>query len=351
METVTEHPVRVDDDLHFLTDWEVLQDRTRTRGARIISVFVHIGLIVLLLTLPNSVTAPVKEAITRQITPLIEPLTELTQKAPNQGKVNKEFNVESSQARPSVHIPAAPPPAPQTAPAGPIRKLTPPPEKKAAPAPAPNLPDAPKVDAAQQAPQINMPQVAQAPPPPPQIQPQEKPKLAFETPAPATTGPGTGKLARPAASVQEALSSMTHGGASGGMVVGDIGAISPGASSGLNLPPMPGKPGASLELLTNPLGVDFRPYLIQVLAAVKLNWFNIWPQSARMGRQGRVTIQFAIDRKGFVPKLVIASGSGTDALDRAAVSAISASQTFPQFPTGFSGDQVRLQLNFVYNMR
>ena len=49
METVREHPVRVDDDLHFLTDWESIQDRTRTRRAGIISVFVHIGLIVLLL--------------------------------------------------------------------------------------------------------------------------------------------------------------------------------------------------------------------------------------------------------------------------------------------------------------
>ena len=92
---------------------------------------------------------------------------------------------------------------------------------------------------------------------------------------------------------------MTHGGASGGVVVGDPARSPPSASGGLNLPPMPGKPGASLELLTNSQGVDFRPYLIQVLAKVKLSWFNVWPQSARMGRQGRVTIQFAIDRNGF----------------------------------------------------
>jgi TonB family protein len=351
-EAVTERPAGMEDDLHFLTDWEVLQDHTRTRRARIASVLVHVGLVVLLFSLPNSVTAPVKEAITRQITPLIEPLTSLTQTAPNRNKVNQEFNVESAPARPRVHIPATPPPAPRTVPAAPLRKLAPPPAHKAAPTPAPALPDAPKVDAAQQVPQVNMPQVAQAaPPPPPQIQQQEKPKLAFETPAPATAGPGTGKLARPDASVQGAIASMTHGGASGGLVVGDPGAISPGISGGLNLPPMPGKPGASLELLSNPSGVDFRPYLIQVLAAVKLNWFNVWPQSARMGRQGRVAIQFAIDRKGLVPKLVIASGSGTDALDKAAVAGISASQPLPQFPTGFTGDQVRLQLNFVYNMR
>jgi protein TonB len=99
------------------------------------------------------------------------------------------------------------------------------------------------------------------------------------------------------------------------------------------------------------MGADFRPYLIQVLAKVKLYWFNVWPQSARMGRQGRVVLQFSIDRKGFVPKLVIASGSGTDALDRGAVAGVSGAQPFPQFPTGFNGDQIRLQLNFVYNMR
>ena len=151
--------------------------------------------------------------------------------------------------------------------------------------------------------------------------------------------------------MNDALNAVTQGGAGGSIVVGDPGAISPSATGGLNAPPIPGKPGASLELLTNPMGADFRPYLIQVLAKVKLYWFNVWPQSARMGRQGRVVLQFSIDRKGFVPKLVIASGSGADPLDRAAVAAISMSNPFPQLPTEFKGAQVRLQLNFVYNMR
>jgi len=112
METVTERPVEVpvevDDDLHFLTDWEVLQDRQRTRTARIASVLVHVALILTLLFLPNSVTAPVREAVVRRITPLIEPLTDLTQNQPNRGKINKEFNVESQAPRPRVHIPAMP---------------------------------------------------------------------------------------------------------------------------------------------------------------------------------------------------------------------------------------------------
>jgi TonB family protein len=340
MESVTQHPVDVDPEPHFLTDWESAQDLDKTRFARIASIVLHVALIITLLSLPKSVTEPVTKAIARQLTPLIAPLTELTQTAPNVGKVNKEFSVESEAPRPRVHIPAAPPPG---------RKLALPVEKKPAPAPAPApvLPDAPKVEMAQQTPQVNLPPMA---PPPPQIQPQEKPKLAFETPAPAS-GPGTGKLAKPSTSIQDALNAVTQGGAGGAMIVGDPEAISPSATGGLNAPPIPGKPGASLELLTNPQNVDFRPYLQQVLVRVKRYWFNVWPQSARMGRQGRAVLEFSIDRRGFVPKLVIASGSGTEALDRAAVAGISGAQPFPQFPTGFTGDQIRLRLNFVYNMR
>ena len=61
-------------------------------------------------------------------------------------------------------------------------------------------------------------------------------------------------------------------------------------------------------------------------------------------------IQFAIARNGSVPKLVIVANSGADALDRAAVAGISASNPFPPLPAEFKGDQIRLQLNFAYNI-
>ena len=51
-----------------------------------------------------------------------------------------------------------------------------------------------------------------------------------------------------------------------------------------------------------------------------------------------------------MPKLVIASPSGADALDRAAIAAISASNPFPPLPAEFKGDRVVLQFNFAYNM-
>jgi len=143
-----------------------------------------------------------------------------------------------------------------------------------------------------------------------------------------------------------------RGGASGGgLRVGDLDIGGPGGiGEGANLPPTPGTEASQLELLSDPQGVDFRPYLIQVLAAVRRNWLAVLPESARMGRQGRVGIQFSIARNGSVPKLVITSQSGTEALDHAAVAGISASQYFPPFPAGFKGDRVVLQFNFAYNV-
>lgn len=113
--------------------------------------------------------------------------------------------------------------------------------------------------------------------------------------------------------------------------------------------PSPGPARSNLQLLSDPAGVDFKPYLVQVLAAVRTNWLSVIPQSARMGRRGRVLIQFIINRRGGVPKLVIAESSGTAAFDRAAVAGISASYPFPPLPNTFKGDEIRLQLAFTYN--
>jgi TonB family protein len=58
---------------------------------------------------------------------------------------------------------------------------------------------------------------------------------------------------------------------------------------------------------------------------------------------------FIIDRNGQVPKLVIATPSGSEALDKAAVAGVSASVPFPPLPKDFKGQEVRLQFSFKYN--
>lgn len=124
----------------------------------------------------------------------------------------------------------------------------------------------------------------------------------------------------------------------------------PGAIAPKSPPsPLPGKLGSNVELLSDPMGVDFWPYLIRVLSAVRRNWYAVIPESARLGRRGQVVVQFAISKDGTVAKVVFSQTSGTEALDRAAVAAISASNPFPPLPTDFRGQQVRLQFAFKYN--
>ena len=344
METVVQPPA--DAELQLLTRWGAPDDRSRLRGAAAISVAIHIALVVLLAVLPESVLAPIRQAATARITPLIEPLTELTQTPPNTRKISKEFDATEMTPRPRIQIPTGP--LSTTRPQAARPAVLPPPAPKSAAAPA--LPEPPKATASlNDAPRISseLPQAAQAP----QIQPVERPKIAFETPGGSqASGTGNGRIAAPNTSVAEAIRGAVRGSA-GGLMVGDpIGGGPGGYGEGINLPPSPGSQGSALELLSDPQGVDFRPYLIRILAAVRRNWTAVLPESARMGRMGRVGIQFSIARNGSVPKLVIVSQSGTDAFDRAAVAGISASNPFPPLPSEFKGDQIRLQFNFAYNI-
>ncbi len=210
------------------------------------------------------------------------------------------------------------------------------------------------------------------PPPPAKLpvrageSPKEQPKLAFEDVRPGTFSRSTqrrssGVAAHPrpvipppppmGGSVQRAVEEASRGGGGGrGLVIGDIEARG-GVFEAREVPPSPGDRGSAVQLLSDPEGVDFRPYLVHVLTAVRRNWQAVMPASAKLGLQGKVIIQFSVDRSGNVPKLVIAIPSGSQPLDRAAVASISASNPFPPLPEEFANDEVRLQLNFFYNMK
>jgi TonB family protein len=196
--------------------------------------------------------------------------------------------------------------------------------------------------------------IQEIPVPEPQKKPEE-PKLILEDPrARMESEKGPIELAklgigsRPDQLVENAVQSMQERGG-GPQAVGDgVGA----ASAGGYVPPSPGNIGSGLELLSDPKGVDFRPYLLQLLNAVRRNWYAVIPESARLGMErGRVALQFAVIRDGGVAKVVIASTSGSQPLDRAAVAGVSASTPFPPLPREFSGDEIRLQFVFLYNIK
>lgn len=328
-----------DAELRLLYDWDHSLYPPQWKQAAIGTLIVHVVVIVFVLLAPPSRSAvPFQETRIdfRKATPIYAPRMEkfeITQKAPNQGKIQKEVTLDALLPKPQ-----------QTA------KNTPPPKAYVPPTPAPApaqqqqlIAEAPKLPPAQGNPQLQLP--ATMPP----IPINEKPKITFENPgAPSGVSLGAGKIPLPNTSVSEAVRSASRG-RTGGVVVSDVMDIATGAGATLSATPNQGRAGSSLELLSDPQGVDFKPYLIQVLAAVRRNWFAVIPESARLGQRGRVVIQFAISREGRVPKLVISAPSGADALDRAAVAGISASNPFPPLPLEFKGDQIRLQLSFMYN--
>ncbi len=331
------------------------EDSTRVRQTLLVSAVLHVIAIVLLPYVP--IGAPAGRTATTILArfgspaKLVAPPAELTQKAPNTAEPAKEFDLEGLLPRPPLESPAG---APSTT--RPAARVLAPPSPPVADMPA--LPAPPKLEGGRKQ-ETELPMIAQGspvPPGPPQIQATERPKLAFERPgapigASAAEGQPSGSLRPPSSSISEVGRELARGGVGGGLVVGDLGEGIGGIGEGLNLPPSPGRIGSSLELLSDPMGVDFRPYLITILSAVRRNWFAVMPESAKLGRRGKVVIQFAVSRDGSVPKLVIASPSGTQAFDRAAVAGISASNPFPPLPADFKGLNVRLQFVFLYNLR
>jgi len=346
METVVQSPQRTEEQVPVFELWQGGADPRRERQAGLISVALHAAAVLALALMPQSVMRQVRQ-VAHSITPLIAPPTELTQRAPNKGKISKEIAASALTPRPRIQVPPSPPST--TRPAARVLAM---PSPGPAERPGPALPEPPPIAGGGKP----APQIAEAltPPAPPRIEAQEKPKLAFESPAPPPPagGRGLGKPQTPGSAISEAARAGARSGGGGGLIIGDAGAIAGpgGIGEALNMPPSPGRQASALELLSDPQGVDFRPYLIQILSVVRRNWFAVMPESAKLGRRGRVAIQFAINRNGAVPKLVIVSPSGADALDRAAVAGISASNPFPPLPSEFRGEQVRLQFNFVYNM-
>ena len=338
---------RDDVELHLLTEWGDPASRGRSGVAGVASVLVHIAGLALIVLLPSNFLSSPPEApqVRPIVTPLVEPLTEFTQPTPTKAKIAKEIDMAALQPRPTIQMPRGAPSTTQ-----PMAQR--PAAIPSAPQPAPAaVPEPPKVEAAKEPPKIELPPTNSAlPPTPPTV---EKPKLTLENvggpPLPVPTAQS--KVAIPNTSVAEAIRQNSRGGnPSGGLMVGDPGAGSGGYGEGVNLPPSPGAQGSALELKSDPMGVDFRPYLTQILATIRRNWYAVMPESVKLGRHGKVGLLFAIVKSGSVSKVTYAFQSGADALDKAAVAAISASNPFPPLPAEFKGDRVVLQLNFAYNV-
>lgn len=104
----------------------------------------------------------------------------------------------------------------------------------------------------------------------------------------------------------------------------------------------------AIDILSDTQGVDFGPYLKDILPIVKKNWYTLIPESAAM-KKGKLAIEFAIKKDGHVAGMKLVASSGDVALDRPAWGSITASDPFPPLPSDFKGPYLALRSRFYYN--
>lgn len=108
-----------------------------------------------------------------------------------------------------------------------------------------------------------------------------------------------------------------------------------------------------VEILTDTMGVDFGPYLSQVVQIVKRNWYTLMPPSVYppVFKQGKLAIEFEVLKDGTVTGMTLRTASGDVALDRAAWGSITASTPFKPLPEEFSGKLIGLRFYYFYNLQ
>ncbi len=110
--------------------------------------------------------------------------------------------------------------------------------------------------------------------------------------------------------------------------------------------------GIPAEILTDTMGVDFRPYMTQIVKTVRQNWYNLMPPSVYppVLKQGKVSIEFTVLKDGKIDGMKLHTSSGDVALDRAAWGSIVASAPFIVLPAEFPGQRIGLRFFYFYNL-
>lgn len=312
--------------VHLLLELEDERTRARRRESVFISLILHLLVIITILAEPKffkqlkgALVATEEPRLKRQITYLAAPPDEQRLKIKPKTPVLSD---KDRLARPGLESPGTAklpplPPPPKVAPKAPegegqqLAKLLPPPHVPGKESPAPGeAPEAPKLS---------------------EVPRQENPKLTL--PAPGTPGK----------SIEESLRGMARNrAAGGGETVWD-------EAQGRVDPRSPAAIGQA-AILSDTQGVNFNPYLQRILVDIRRNWYAVMPEIARLGKRGRVIIQFEILKDGVVPKLYLVGSSGSEPLDRAALASISASVPFSPLPGEFRGGFIRLQITYLYNL-
>ena len=328
-----------DDELsHLLPDLDDERHARLVRWTFFSSLVLHIVLILILVLNPDLINfgSPKKIVLIppkdKEMTMLFEPPPERPRlQEPRMPQVPKTLP-RADGSRDSNLEKLAPPP-PQSAKE---------PEKPPSPPPGPEIKPQPQVT---QMEPIGIPKFPEPAKQPPKQEPslESVPKPKQEPPAEAQLR--LPQLTDPSRGTDAILRDMAKEHAQGGRGLG---------GGGVTVAPDPNNPNFNMpgpQILSDTMGVDFDPYLLRIYLVVRNNWYSVIPEIARLGRKGRVVLQFNITRNGTVTNLTIMSGSGTPSMDAAAMSSIQLSSPFPPLPPEFPGNDILLRYGYYYNMQ
>ena len=109
----------------------------------------------------------------------------------------------------------------------------------------------------------------------------------------------------------------------------------------------------STELLSDTRGVNFSPYLRQLLPMLYKAWLPLVPSEAQppKNESGETVIRFRVKKDGELSGVHLDSSTHDSAMDRAAWGAITRASQFPPLPDAFAGPDLELRIRFKVNLR
>jgi TonB family protein len=112
---------------------------------------------------------------------------------------------------------------------------------------------------------------------------------------------------------------------------------------------------ASLDMVSDKDGIDFKAYLREVYFSVHKSWvgYNMPPSIEKgLPLQGKNTVEFRILRDGNIQKdsLKMIASSQKSELDTASLGAVREAAPFGHLPEKFSEPFIVLRMTFYYNM-
>lgn len=119
------------------------------------------------------------------------------------------------------------------------------------------------------------------------------------------------------------------------------------SSAGVESP----KEGSGTTLLLNTSDFRFQKYFIAVKRRIEFFW-DYPPLAARNGQQGRLKIDFVIQKDGSIRDgdINILKSSNYPILDDAAQTALRLASPFNPFPEGFEAEEITVHGSFEYNL-